>query len=94
MPYIKDDDRCHLEQDENGQNQNSRNCGELNYLITLLVINFLEEKGLSYQTCNDIVGALDNAKDEFKRRVQNPYEDRKIRENGDVYPEKFAPRIQ
>jgi hypothetical protein len=32
------------------------------------------------------VGALEQAKDEFRRRVVHPYEDLKIKENGDVYP--------
>jgi hypothetical protein len=36
---------------------------------------------------NDVVGALDGAKAEFQRRVVAPYEDKKIRENGDVYPD-------
>ena len=60
--------------------------GGLNYLLTMEVIRYLKFHGLSYQTCNDIVGALDNCKDEFRRRVQHPYEDRKIAENGDCYP--------
>ncbi len=59
--------------------------GELNYKITELLVGYLKTKGLSYQTCNDIVGALDNAKDEFRRRVQHSYEDKKILQNGDVY---------
>ncbi len=59
---------------------------ELNFKLTMEVIEYLIIHGLSYQTCNDIVGALDNCKDEFRRRVQHPYEDRKIEENGDVYP--------
>jgi hypothetical protein len=41
--------------------------------------------GLSYQTINDIVGALEGAKLEFYRRVAVPYEDKKIIENGDVF---------
>jgi hypothetical protein len=60
--------------------------GELNYLITLTIIRYIEQNGLSYQRCNDVVGALDGAKAEFQRRVVAPYEDKKIRENGDVYP--------
>lgn len=63
--------------------------GGLNFQLTLTIIDYLIRKGLSYQTCNDIVGALDNCKDEFKRRVQDPYEDKKIAENGDVYPAEF-----
>ena len=59
--------------------------GELNYALTMTIKNYLAYKKLSYQTCNDIVGALENAKDEFQRRVQHPYEDLKIKENGDCY---------
>ena len=59
--------------------------GELNYLLTTVILSYLRYRGLSYQTCNDIVGALDNCKDEFRRRVQHPYEDEKIKLNGDVY---------
>lgn len=60
--------------------------GELNYAFTELIIKYIERKGLSYQTINDIVGALEGAKMEFYRRVAAPYEDKKIKENGDVYP--------
>lgn len=61
------------------------NAGDLNYALTLIVRSYLKSQGLSYQTCNDIVGALDNAKDEFRRRIQHKYEDAKIQANGDVY---------
>ena len=39
----------------------------------------------NYQAINDIVGAVEGAKLEFVRRIVNPYEDKKIKENGDVY---------
>jgi hypothetical protein len=61
--------------------------GELNFVLTWVIHQFLRENGWSYQTMNDIVGALDNAKDEFRRRIQHPYEDKKIAENGDVHPD-------
>ena len=64
--------------------------GELNYKLTVEIIDYLMWNGLSYQTCNDIVGALDNCKDEFRRRVQHPYEDKAIERNGDVYPEEIT----
>jgi len=81
MPYIKKAlrDRAY------GLYTPAENAGILNYMLTSVIKTYLDSKGLSYQTCNDIVGALDNAKDEFKRRIQNPYEDKKIQENGDVY---------
>jgi len=59
--------------------------GELNFLITSLCVEYVVQWGLSYQTVNDIVGALEGAKLEFYARAARPYEDRKIKENGDVY---------
>lgn len=59
--------------------------GELNYLITKLALKYLAYKGLNYLHVNDVVGALECAKQEFYRRVAVPYEDVKIQKNGDVY---------
>jgi hypothetical protein len=59
--------------------------GELNYEFTQVIRRYLEVHGLSYRVFNDIVGALEGAKTEFQRRVVAPYEDQKIKENGDVY---------
>jgi hypothetical protein len=43
------------------------------------------EHGLSYQTINDILGALVGAREEYYRRVVAPYEDLKVKANGDVF---------
>lgn len=59
--------------------------GELNYLFTKIAIRYLHCKGESYQTYNDIIGALEGAKLELYRRSVAPYENGKIKENGDVY---------
>ena len=59
--------------------------GELNYILTRIINLYVEHRGLSYQTINDIVGSLECAKLEFVRRVVNPYENAKMAENGDVY---------
>jgi hypothetical protein len=59
--------------------------GELNFMITELLISYMNENGLNYGTINDIVGACEGAKLEFYRRVAVPYEDIKIKQNGDVY---------
>ena len=83
MPYIKQARRIEL--DRFKLIESAENSGELNYMITKLILEYMGNKGLSYQTCNDIVGALDNAKDEFRRRVQHKYEDIKIEENSDLY---------
>ena len=63
-----------------------KTAGELNYAITEMLIAF-SKQGSGYQSINDVVGALEGAKLEFYRRVAVPYEDEKIKENGDVYPE-------
>lgn len=58
--------------------------GDLNYVITKLCLAYVEQHGKSYHTLNDITGALECAKLEFNRRLIGPYEDSKIKENGDV----------
>ena len=79
MPYIKSKDK------EDLMHRPAQTAGELNFKLTMLIKSYMYECGTSYQTMNDIVGALDNCKDEFRRRIQHPYEDNKIQENGDVY---------
>jgi hypothetical protein len=81
MPYIKQSDRKELT--ENPE-RDIENAGELNYVITEMILQYFEKKP-NYQSINDIVGALEGAKLEFYRRVAAPYEDKKIKENGDVY---------
>lgn len=61
------------------------NAGELNYVLTVYLKHYFENQGGRYQQINDIMGALEGAKMEFYRRVAAPYEDTKIKENGDVY---------
>lgn len=86
MPYIKKEDREYFDGfDHEAKDHPARNSGELNYLLTLVAKSYLEAHDLKYQTCAEIVSAFENAKHEFQRRVQDPYEDKKIAENGDVY---------
>jgi hypothetical protein len=82
MPYIKRKDKYRA-----GEGEVPISAGELNYALTRLIINYLTDKGKSYQTINDCIGALEGCKLEFYRRVVVPYEDKKIEENGDVFPE-------
>jgi hypothetical protein len=80
MPYIKEEDRDKVYYDSN-----PTNAGELNYLFTMIAINYFEGQGGRYQQINDILGALEGCKLELYRRLAAPYEDKKIIENGDVY---------
>lgn len=79
MPYINPDARQAI---EDGCRPTTP--GELNYLLTLCLLDYVEDCGESYQTYNDILGALEGCKIEFYRRHIAPYEDAKIIENGDV----------
>jgi predicted extracellular nuclease len=79
MPYITEQTRHGL------KTRYPINSGELNYVITNVLKNYLSLKGEGYQTYNDIRGAMENAMSEFYRRKIAPYEDKKILENGDIY---------
>lgn len=60
--------------------------GELNYVITKLCHIFNSKFGmLKYARLNTIIGVLECAKQEFYRRIISNYEDKKAKENGDVF---------
>lgn len=84
MPYIPEKDR------EQFDNIISKFIfpiteGQLNYIITRLISNYVRANGLSYVSINDILGVLTATKEEFYRRIAVPYEHQKMIENGDVY---------
>lgn len=61
----------------------ANNCyvGELNYILSSIVYEWMMEHGLSY---NSAIGVLECMKLELYRQVAAPYEDRKKKENGPV----------
>ena len=79
-PYITNEDRAYVKA------RGPKTAGELNYAITMLVQGYLGEEP-NYQLFNDAIGALEGAKLELYRRQVVPYEDVKIEENGDLFPE-------
>lgn len=93
MPYItkKDKDKLGIGVDASRTlfqiGENCKTAGELNYTITNIIQGYLVENRKSYQTMNDIIGALEGAKIEFYRRIVENYEDKKIALNGDVMHE-------
>lgn len=58
--------------------------GDLNYVLTRLIQAWLGGRH-TYSDYNAALGVLEAVKQEFYRRVVAPYEDKKIKENGDVY---------
>jgi len=81
MPYITQEARKKLE--DNGNKP--ENLGELNYVITLLVKDYLDRQGHRYTNYVGVIGVLETIILELYRRVVAPYEEEKIKENGDVF---------
>lgn len=79
MPYL--DDACRFYAETYGACDE----GQLNYLLTKTVDDYLKKTGVAYNRINECIGALECAKLELYRRIAAPYEDRKIILNGDVY---------
>lgn len=88
MPYISKEARSRILKPAGGRfihASSPENAGELNFAFTTLIANYIQRKGLNYQIINDVIGALEGAKLELYRRQASPYEDIKMRENGDCY---------
>ena len=85
MPYIKKDRRDFVESYVLADLKavSLLSAGELNYVLTRIVDTWA--KPLTYDKIAAVDGVLSDVKSEFYRRVAVPYEDKKIRENGDVY---------
>jgi len=90
MPYIDAEGRGKFEEDLKNLSQNIMSVGEMNYCITMLISNFVDdvhkvEGKVSYHHYNQLIGVIECAKLELYRRLVTPYEDIKITDNGDVY---------
>jgi len=81
MPYIPVKDRV------KAMNFGPNTPGELNYCITQLINEYIEEESdsMRYSFINACIGVLECCKLELYRRIAAPYEDKKCEENGDVY---------
>ena len=99
MPYVNEDqrfelDNCIKEMTEcltlghiNNKNDISNEeflsiAGEINYTFSRILGGCM--KDVSYGKIAIITGVLENIKQEFYRRIAEPYEDKKIIENGDI----------
>ena len=79
MPYINEDLREEVE--ANG----AHSPGELNYVFSKLIDEYIERNKKDYATLNDIIGVLECCKLELYRRIVAPYEDTKLIKNGEVF---------
>ena len=87
MPYIRNQERIVLDDAILELGRKIETPGQLSYAITKLSLCLIEELGECYSTFALIDGVLDCTKQEFVRRVIEPYEEQKRLTNGDVYEE-------
>ena len=90
MPYITQNERDNFDVALKQVSDEVLSMGHINYCITTLIKNYLEqvkevEGKVGYFHYNNLIGVLECAKLELYRRQTAPYEDIKIKENGDVY---------
>ena len=92
MPYIKPEARQRLHEAlenlrmtlySSKDNHGVLSPGDLNYVISKLIWKLFDDNP-SYTLGNNIIGVLECVKQEFYRRKMTPYEEEKMRENGDI----------
>ena len=84
MPYItyerkKDLTLIHL----GAVGAHCKHSGELCYCFYKIALDYIKNKR-RFINMGEVINALECAKLEFYRRIVSPYEDEKIKENGDV----------
>lgn len=84
MPYIKPTDRPIFDNIISQINLFELNVGDINYFVTKLLIEYINVHGENYENYNSLIGVLECIKQEFYRKNIAPYEDVKIKQNGDV----------
>ena len=85
MPYIDPKRREVFDPHISALNAELRNPGELNYVMSKLLQLYCDPPD-GYIMYNSAMGVLECVKQEFYRKVVVPYEERKLEENGGVYP--------
>ena len=95
MPYIEPERRTNLDEMIHALSARIVRPGELNYTITKLIHKHVTWHGkVTYDILNEVVGVLEGVKQEFYRKVMVPFEDEKIRINGDIDGDIYAPTLK
>ena len=91
MPYITQEDRTSTEDNlfDDALQFIPNNAGELNFLVSTLIDNYLTKNGVRYRHINEMIGALECCKLELYRRIASPYEDVVMAKNGDAYTQEI-----
>jgi hypothetical protein len=84
MPYVKQIYRDAFDPDLEKLCLHIQSTGDLTYCIFKLMKMLTEKSGKTFGNMSSILSEVECAKLEFYRRILAPYEDIKIKENGDV----------
>jgi activator of 2-hydroxyglutaryl-CoA dehydratase len=81
MPYVKEWKRTAV------NHQHPMDTGELCYVFYETALVYIAQRGKNFESISAAIGMLERAAHEVERRVLDPYEDKKIKENGDIQVE-------
>jgi len=84
MPYIKQDRREVFKNELERLVKQIENKGELTYCIYKLGVDYLKYRKMCYQNISDVCASMKDSEHEVRRRILDNYEDKKIKENGDI----------
>lgn len=84
MPYILDEDREKFDRSIETLTQIINAKGDLNYTICELVGRLILKTKISYTQISEWIDGVHGAERELTRRILDPYEVKKMIENGDV----------
>lgn len=94
MPYIKEENRQYFDKyikeitealklrDNMSNIEVASVLGDINYCFSRIIGGIIDD--ITYPKVAMITGVLENVKQEFYRRIAEPYEDLKIKQNGDI----------
>ena len=88
MPYIDKESRSYWDdksKDLIDSIHNNVDPGKMNYIITKLILKYINSKGIRYTNYNEAMGILECVKQELYRKAVAKYEDSKCVDNGEVY---------
>ena len=83
-PYIKEEDRNEMQDAYETLKKQIRARGSITGVLNYLLFKLAKDYCTCYEDYRDFIGELEAAKLEIYRRLAAPYEDEKIKENGDV----------
>lgn len=85
MPYIPQNEREHLNKALSPILRKSTTAGQLNYILTKIVLDYLDAEDKCYTVYAEVLGTLRCVELELYRRQIVAYEDKKKKQHGDVF---------